>query len=121
MRVVEPVAEQRKTEWGNAENGPLKQSRPVTATFAVRTPHLREKGFRQLRVIGLSTKPTERHNLLLDVQPDGLHQRIPVILGSRNEVARIERYHLELDAGIDRPFESPLFNERSLFRPEARV
>jgi fructose-1,6-bisphosphatase len=67
---------------------------------------------------GLST--TGRKHLL-DVQPEGLHQRIPVILGSRNEVARIERYHLELDAGIDRPYESPLFNERSLFRPEARV
>jgi fructose-1,6-bisphosphatase len=58
---------------------------------------------------------------LLDVVPEGLHQRVPVILGSRNEVARIERYHLEHDAGTDRPFESPLFNERSLFRPEARV
>ncbi len=67
---------------------------------------------------GLST--TGRKHLL-DVQPEGLHQRIPVVLGSRNEVARIERYHLEHDAGTDRPFESPLFNERSLFRPEARV
>jgi fructose-1,6-bisphosphatase I / sedoheptulose-1,7-bisphosphatase len=67
---------------------------------------------------GLST--TGRKHLL-DVQPDGLHQRIPVILGSRNEVARIERYHLEHDAGTDLPYESPLFNERSLFRPEARV
>ena len=67
---------------------------------------------------GLST--TGRKHML-DVEPEALHQRIPVILGSRNEVARIERYHLEHDAGTDRPFESPLFNERSLFRPEARV
>jgi fructose-1,6-bisphosphatase I / sedoheptulose-1,7-bisphosphatase len=67
---------------------------------------------------GLSTTGRK---YLLDVQPEGLHQRIPVVLGSRNEVARIERYHLEHDAGTDRPFESPLFNERSLFRPEARV
>jgi len=66
---------------------------------------------------GLST--TGRKHLL-DVQPEGLHQRIPVILGSRNEVARIERYHFEHDAGTDRPFESPLFNERSLFRAESR-
>jgi hypothetical protein len=43
---------------------------------------------------------------------------VPVILGSRDEVQRIERYHAEFDAGTDRPFESPLFNERSLFRPE---
>ncbi|MEJ8838035.1 class 1 fructose-bisphosphatase [Ramlibacter sp. AN1133] len=56
---------------------------------------------------------------LLEVQPTALHQRVPVILGSRNEVQRIERYHVEHDSGIDRPFVSPLFNERSLFRPEA--
>jgi fructose-1,6-bisphosphatase len=56
---------------------------------------------------------------LLDVQPASLHQRVPVILGSRNEVQRIERYHVEHDSGTDRPFTSPLFNERSLFRPEA--
>jgi fructose-1,6-bisphosphatase len=52
---------------------------------------------------------------VLDVQPAALHQRVPVILGSRTEVERIERYHREHDAGLDRPFESPLFRERSLF------
>ena len=52
---------------------------------------------------------------LLDLQPDGLHQRVPVILGSREEVERIDRYHAEFDAGTDRPFASPLFNNRSLF------
>ncbi len=57
---------------------------------------------------------------LLEVKPTELHQRVPVILGSANEVARIERYHVEHDAGHDGPFVSPLFNERSLFRPEAR-
>ncbi|MCL2778256.1 MAG: class 1 fructose-bisphosphatase [Polyangiaceae bacterium] len=57
---------------------------------------------------------------ILDEQPQGLHQRIPVVLGSRREVERIERYHREFDAGTDKPFVSPLFNERSLFRPEAR-
>jgi fructose-1,6-bisphosphatase len=55
---------------------------------------------------------------ILDVMPEGLHQRVPVILGSRDEVQRIERYHAEFDAGTDRPYESPLFNDRSLFRPE---
>jgi fructose-1,6-bisphosphatase I / sedoheptulose-1,7-bisphosphatase len=35
-------------------------------------------------------------------------------------VERIERYHAEWASGADRPFSSPLFNERSLFRPEAR-
>ena len=57
---------------------------------------------------------------LLEVAPELLHQRIPLILGSRNEGERIERYHAEFESGTDRPFSSPLFNERSLFRPEAR-
>ncbi len=30
---------------------------------------------------------------MLDVEPTELHQRVPVILGSRNEVERIGRYH----------------------------
>jgi fructose-1,6-bisphosphatase I / sedoheptulose-1,7-bisphosphatase len=58
---------------------------------------------------------------LLDQQPDALHQRIGVVLGSRHEVERIEQYHREFDNGTDQPFVSPLFNERSLFRPEARA
>jgi len=58
---------------------------------------------------------------LLEVAPEGLHQRVPLILGSRTEVERIERYHAEYASGADRPFTSPLFNERSLFRPEALV
>jgi len=53
---------------------------------------------------------------LLDMQPDGIHQRVPVILGSRNEVERLERYHGEYDRGEDQPFAAPLFNARSLFR-----
>ena len=52
---------------------------------------------------------------LLEVQPESLHQRVPLILGSRDEVERLEAYHREHDAGLDRPFESPLFRERSLF------
>jgi len=53
---------------------------------------------------------------LLDVVPQALHQRVPVILGSREEVERVERYHREFDCGADRPYVSPLFAERSLFR-----
>jgi fructose-1,6-bisphosphatase I len=30
---------------------------------------------------------------VLDIQPVGIHQRVPVILGSKNEVERIIRYH----------------------------
>ncbi len=32
---------------------------------------------------------------ILDIKPKGLHQRVPVILGSKNEVERIVGYHLE--------------------------
>lgn len=32
---------------------------------------------------------------ILDIQPTGLHQRVGVILGSKNEVERVQRYHLE--------------------------
>ncbi len=30
---------------------------------------------------------------ILDIQPDGLHQRVPVILGSKNEVETVISYH----------------------------
>ena len=32
---------------------------------------------------------------ILDIRPDRLHQRVPVILGSRNEVERVVAYHNE--------------------------
>jgi fructose-1,6-bisphosphatase len=66
---------------------------------------------------GRATTGRER---VLGVMPASLHQRVPVILGSRNEVDRIDRYHTEHASGVDRPYSSPLFNERSMFRPEAR-
>ena len=62
---------------------------------------------------GLASTGRER---ILDVTPRELHDVAPLILGSRSEVERIERYHGEFDAGVDKPYESPLFNERSLFR-----
>ena len=65
---------------------------------------------------GLATTGNQR---VLDLVPADLHQRVPLILGSRNEVERIERYHSEHARGIARPYVSPLFSERSMFRPEA--
>ncbi|MBE0507270.1 MAG: class 1 fructose-bisphosphatase [Marinospirillum sp.] len=51
---------------------------------------------------------------LLEIQPDNLHQRIGVILGSKNEVERIEAYHQEdLNEETDA---SPLFGNKGLFR-----
>jgi fructose-1,6-bisphosphatase I/sedoheptulose-1,7-bisphosphatase/fructose-1,6-bisphosphatase I len=52
---------------------------------------------------------------LLEVVPASLHQRIPLILGSRDEVQRIESYHRDHDAGIAPPSLPPLFHDRSLF------
>ena len=53
---------------------------------------------------------------IMDVQPENIHQRIPVVVGSRNEVERIEKYHREYDSGADSQYSSPLFSDRSLYR-----
>ena len=50
---------------------------------------------------------------MLSVQPEGLHQRIGLVFGSKNEVERIERYHSEPQETEN---DNPLFAERSLFR-----
>ena len=52
---------------------------------------------------------------ILEIEPDHIHQRVPVIIGSRHEVERLERYHQEYDSGTDEKYSSPLFQERSLF------
>lgn len=51
---------------------------------------------------------------MLDVSPEHIHQRIPIIIGSKNEVVHVERYHAAFDKGTDEPF--PLFNERTFYR-----
>jgi fructose-1,6-bisphosphatase I/sedoheptulose-1,7-bisphosphatase len=53
---------------------------------------------------------------VMDIQPTGLHQRAPLILGSRNEVERIERYHRDHAEPQPSAFDDSLFNSRSLFR-----
>jgi fructose-1,6-bisphosphatase I len=37
---------------------------------------------------------TDGRTRILDLQPERLHQRVGVILGSKNEVERVTRYHL---------------------------
>jgi len=44
---------------------------------------------------GMATTGLER---ILDVVPTSLHQRVPVFLGSRNEIERVTRYHREAAA-----------------------
>ncbi|VVM04739.1 fructose-1,6-bisphosphatase I / sedoheptulose-1,7-bisphosphatase [Methylacidimicrobium cyclopophantes] len=53
---------------------------------------------------------------ILEVKPTSLHQRVPVILGSRNEVERLVSYHQAFDRGEELTFKSPLFSNRSIFR-----
>ena len=36
---------------------------------------------------------TNGHKRILDIEPEEIHQRVPVILGSRNEVECVTRYH----------------------------
>ena len=36
---------------------------------------------------------------ILEVQPTSLHQRVPVMIGAKNEVQRLVDYHNEYDAG----------------------
>jgi len=53
---------------------------------------------------------------VMEIQPASLHQGVPLILGSRNEVERIERYHREQASEQGPAFDDSLFNSRSLFR-----
>jgi len=50
---------------------------------------------------------------ILDLIPKQLHERIPLIFGSRNEVEHIEGLIADPSAVTDR---SPLFGNSSLFR-----
>jgi fructose-1,6-bisphosphatase I/sedoheptulose-1,7-bisphosphatase len=50
---------------------------------------------------------------MLEVRPEGLHQRIGLVFGSKNEVERIEHYHAHPPR---QESHNPLFAERSLFR-----
>jgi fructose-1,6-bisphosphatase len=52
---------------------------------------------------------------IMEVEPRELHQRVPMIMGSREEVERLDQYHAAYDSGDDQPYSSPLFTERSLF------
>jgi fructose-1,6-bisphosphatase I/sedoheptulose-1,7-bisphosphatase len=60
---------------------------------------------------GLASTGRER---LMESQPTDLHQRVPVIFGSRAEVEMIERYHRDHAEPSTDDFS--LFNTRSLFR-----
>ena len=51
-------------------------------------------GFLVEQAGGAATNGRER---ILEIEPTGLHQRVPVFLGSKNEVAEATRYHRNAD------------------------
>jgi fructose-1,6-bisphosphatase I/sedoheptulose-1,7-bisphosphatase len=50
---------------------------------------------------------------VLDVAPEALDQRVALIFGAADEVARLERYHRDYN---EREYDAPLFSARGLFR-----
>jgi fructose-1,6-bisphosphatase I/sedoheptulose-1,7-bisphosphatase len=52
---------------------------------------------------------------ILDIKPENVHQRVPIVMGSRNEVQRIERYHQDYDAGNNENDKLPFFSDRSFY------
>ena len=59
---------------------------------------------------GLATTGRSR---ILEVEPASIHERIPLVFGSADEVARIQAYHRE--AALDDHYDAPLFGHRGLF------
>ena len=65
---------------------------------------------------GKSTTGRER---VMEMKPTELHQRVPLIFGSKNEVERVTAYHADYASGKEPDtFNSPLFSTRSLFRTQ---
>lgn len=56
---------------------------------------------------------TDTKNPILTMMPADLHQKVPLVFGSRAEVRQIAHYHIDLDPEGVR---SPLFGSRGLFR-----
>jgi fructose-1,6-bisphosphatase I len=50
---------------------------------------------------------------ILDIEPTDIHQRIPLVFGSRKEVELLKHYYLEVNPAQER---SQLFGNRGLFR-----
>jgi fructose-1,6-bisphosphatase I/sedoheptulose-1,7-bisphosphatase len=52
---------------------------------------------------------------IMDIVPDNIHQRVPVIIGTAEEVSLIERYTSTYESGDVQIGNSPLFGGKSLF------
>jgi fructose-1,6-bisphosphatase I len=56
---------------------------------------------------------TDGERRILEIVPDALHQRVPLVFGARDKVDRVARYH---DGTLPPAERSPLFGRRGLFR-----
>jgi fructose-1,6-bisphosphatase I len=56
---------------------------------------------------------TDGEDDILDIQPNDLHQCVPLIFGSKNKVERVRAFH---DGTLPLGEHSPLFGRRGLFR-----
>ena len=59
---------------------------------------------------GAATTGTER---ILEVQPINIHERVPMVFGSKHEVELVEQYYAEINPYHERP---QLFKNRTLLR-----
>jgi len=59
---------------------------------------------------GRASTGTQR---ILELQPQALHERVPLMFGAAEEVARLEAYHRDHN---EREYNAPLFGARGLFR-----
>ena len=55
---------------------------------------------------------------ILEVAPAEIHERTPLIFGSKAEVARVDAHHADYDRGDALVFTTPLFRDRSIFRQD---
>lgn len=52
---------------------------------------------------------------IMNIKPEDVHQRVPVVMGSRSEVQRVERYHHDYDADNNENGKLPFFSDRSFY------
>jgi fructose-1,6-bisphosphatase I / sedoheptulose-1,7-bisphosphatase len=52
---------------------------------------------------------------IMNIKPEDVHQRVPIVMGSSSEVQRIERYHHDYDAGNNENDRLPFFSDRSFY------
>lgn len=56
---------------------------------------------------------TDAHHRILEIEPEHLHERVPLVFGTKEEVDRVVNLHA---SSIDFQEKSPLFSNRGLFR-----